>query len=149
MSPTPENIDSRRRQPQIRWDDAKRLVVCLLFRYYAKDKPTFEAIFSAIFKNDLRGYGFESVAPFSSLEAQLANMRNQRNHTWLEVGAGLPFDKYRRWPDTIRLIENTATDLDLALSDIGINDAVTSRFYSGAERSSSLVSWLPAYTPSN
>lgn len=130
MTSVMEDIDSRMKLPQVRWDRAKRLVVCLLFRYYKTNKVAFEAIFNTIFKDDLLQCGFKSGIWFDRMNTQNTSLRLSRNETWLEVNMTMPFEKYGPWSDTIRLIENTATELGLALLDKETNDTVTSRFYS-------------------
>ncbi|KAI9376714.1 hypothetical protein BJX61DRAFT_530713 [Aspergillus egyptiacus] len=111
-----EALNPMERSPRIKqWSDDMRITLCCLFKYYLKDRSTFQAVFNAIFERDLIEYGFRDGRKVDAnrIDTQWYDMRKKGDRLWRKVHLS-SFDT-EEWLPYLARIEETAASLNLMI----------------------------------
>ncbi|KAJ5709342.1 hypothetical protein N7493_010676 [Penicillium malachiteum] len=107
-----------RKGPTIKWDFAKRQVLCCLFRFFDNERKKFPWIFAEIFGDELHKQGIypQDKVTTRVLYTQWTWMRRTEHPIWQHVHVRTKFRR-EEWKKTIAKIEASARRLGLSLRE--------------------------------
>ncbi|KAJ5722433.1 hypothetical protein N7488_000468 [Penicillium malachiteum] len=107
-----------RKGPTIKWDLAKREVLCCLFRFFDNERKKFPGIFAEIFGEELRKQGIDPQGKVTPrvLYTQWTWMRRTEHPVWQNVHVRSKF-RCEEWGKTIDRIEASARRLGFSLRE--------------------------------